>query len=156
MPPRQTVARLSDVQLAQWLYRDLLFRQFCHIELGAEVPEASTKLVEHDLWDLLLGETNRQIEAKNIIMTEGRINIIDATQVEAAQSSPGKGVSEQATHVICKRVGMSRITAGGVPNPLMGIQFIPVWMRVGLYIVVVWWRGRHGDNKSWFGGVSAT
>jgi len=27
---------------------------------------------------------NRQLEAKNIIMTEGRINIIDATPIEAA------------------------------------------------------------------------
>ena len=34
--------RLSDVQLAQCLYRDLLFRKFCHLELGANVPEAST------------------------------------------------------------------------------------------------------------------
>ena len=34
---------------------------------------------------------NNQLEAKNIIMTEGRINIIDATPVEAAQSGPGKG-----------------------------------------------------------------
>ena len=94
--------RLSDVQLAQSLYRDLLFRKFCHLELGATVPEASTlgrfrnKLVEHDLWDQLLGEINRQLEAKNIIMTEGRINIIDATPVEAAQSGPGKGKDGQA------------------------------------------------------------
>lgn len=94
--------RLSDVQLAQCLYRDLLFRKFCHLELGANVPEASTlgrfrnRLVEHDLWDQLLGEINRQLEAKNIIMTEGRINIIDATPVEAAQSGPGKGKDGQA------------------------------------------------------------
>ncbi len=33
--------QLSDVQLAQTLYRDLLFREFCHLELGGEVPEAS-------------------------------------------------------------------------------------------------------------------
>jgi len=93
--------RLSDVQLAQCLYRDLLFRKFCHLELGTAVPEASTlgrfrnKLVEHDLWDQLLGEINRQLEAKNIIMTEGRINIIDATPIEAAQSGPGKGKDGQ-------------------------------------------------------------
>jgi len=89
--------RLSDVQLAQCLYRDLLFRKFCHLELGGEVPEASTlgrfrtQLVEQDVWDRLLGEINRQLEAKNIIMTEGRINIIDATPIEAAQSGSGKG-----------------------------------------------------------------
>ena len=40
----------------------------------------------------LLAEINGQLEAKNIIMTQGRINIIDATPVEAAQSGPGNGV----------------------------------------------------------------
>lgn len=93
--------RLSDVQLAQCLYRDLLFRKFCHLELGENVPEASTlgrfrtKLVDNDLWDQLLGEINRQLEVKNIILTEGRINIIDATPVEAAQSGSGKGKDGQ-------------------------------------------------------------
>jgi len=95
--------RLSDVQLAQCLYRDLLFRKFCHLELGGEVPEASTlgrfraRLVEHDLWDRLLGEINRQLEAKNIIMSEGRINIIDATPIEASQSGPGNGKDGKPT-----------------------------------------------------------
>lgn len=93
--------RLSDVQLAQSLYRDLLFRKFCRLELGGQVPEASTlgrfrtQLVEHDLWERLLGEINRQLEAKHIIMTEGRINIIDATPVEAAQSGSGKNKEGQ-------------------------------------------------------------
>lgn len=95
--------QLSDVQLAQCLYRDLLFRKFCHLELGGDVPEASTlgrfrtQLVEHDVWDRLLAEVNRQLEAKNIIMTQGRINIIDATPVEAAQSGPGNGVDGKPT-----------------------------------------------------------
>ena len=103
--------QLSDVQLAQCLYRDLLFRKFCRLELGGEVPEASTigrfrtQLVEHGLWDRLLGEINGQLEARNIIMTQGRINTIDkvtgvaregalgyATSVEAARSGPGNGV----------------------------------------------------------------
>ena len=89
--------RLSDVQLSQCLYRDLLFRKFCHLGLGGDVPEASTlgrfrsQLVEHGLWERLLGEINRQLEAKNSILTEGRINIIDATPIEAAQSGSGKG-----------------------------------------------------------------
>ena len=34
--------RLSDVELSQCLYRDLLFLKFCHLELGGDVPEAST------------------------------------------------------------------------------------------------------------------
>jgi transposase, IS5 family len=93
--------RLSDVQLSQCLYRDLLFRKFRLLELGGDVPEASTlgrfrnQLVEHDLWERLLGEINRQLDAKNIILTEGRINIINATPVEAAQSGLGKGKDGQ-------------------------------------------------------------
>jgi IS5 family transposase len=65
---------MSAIELAKCLYRDLLFRKFCRYELAGNVPEASTlgrfrnQLVEHDLWDRLLGEINRQLEAKNIIM----------------------------------------------------------------------------------------
>ena len=88
--------RLSDVQLAQALYRDLLFRKFCRLELGGTVPEASTlgrfraRLVDQGLWEPLLDEVNRQLEQKHIILTEGRINIIDAAPIEAAQSGNGK------------------------------------------------------------------
>jgi IS5 family transposase len=95
--------RLSDVELAQTLFRDLLFRKFCRLELGSDVPDATTigrfrqQLVEHGLWDILLGEVNRQLEAKHIIMTEGRINIIDATPVEAAQSGRGKDANDEPT-----------------------------------------------------------
>jgi len=83
------------------LYRDLLFRKFCHLEVGGDVAEASTlgrfrnQLVEHDLWERLLREINRQLEAKSIILTQGRKNIIDATPVEAAQSGSGKGKDGQ-------------------------------------------------------------
>ena len=93
--------RLSDVELSQCLYRDLLFRKFCHLELGGDVPEDSTlgrfrnQLVEHDLWKRLLGEINRQLEAKSIILTKGLINIIDATPVEVGQSGSGKGKDGQ-------------------------------------------------------------
>ena len=82
--------RCSDVQLLQCLYSDLLFHKFCQLELSVDVPEASTlgrfrnQLVERDLWERLLGEINRQLNAKNIIMMEGLINIIDATAVESA------------------------------------------------------------------------
>ncbi|MFM8834223.1 MAG: IS5 family transposase [Cytophagales bacterium] len=88
--------RLSDEQLEASMARDLLFRKFCRFELDGGTPDAGTfgrfrqQLVKHDLWEKLLGEVNRQLEAKNIIMTEGRINIIDATPVEAAQSGNGK------------------------------------------------------------------
>jgi site-specific DNA recombinase len=44
----------------------LLFRKFCHLELGGDVPDATTigrfrqKLVEHDLWEVLLVEVTRK------------------------------------------------------------------------------------------------
>lgn len=117
--------RLSDEQLAQCLFRDLLFRKFCRLELDGSVPDATTlgrfrsKLVEHDLWELLLGEVNRQLEAKRIIITEGRVNIIDATAIEAAQSGPGKDKNDQPTkdaeagwHVKADSRGRNRATFG--------------------------------------------
>ena len=87
---------LSDVQLSQRLSRDLPFRRFCRLELGGGVPDATTlgrfrsRLVKHDLWELLLGEVNRQLEEQHIAVTEGRIHIVDATPVEAARSGRGK------------------------------------------------------------------
>ncbi len=54
------------------------------------------KLVKHDLREVLLAEINRQLESKNIIMTEGRINVMDATPIEAARSGSGKGKDGKA------------------------------------------------------------
>lgn len=88
---------LSDEMLASCLARDLLFRHFCRLELTGNIPDATTlgrfrqKLVEHDLWDKILAEVNEQLEKQHIVMTEGRINIIDATPIEAAQSGSGNG-----------------------------------------------------------------
>ena len=76
-------------------YRSAFIVIYCFVSIailnwGGDVPEASTlgwfrnQLVEHDLWERLLGEINRQLKAKSIILTQGRINIIDATPVEAA------------------------------------------------------------------------
>ena len=94
---------LSDVQLSQRLPRDLPFRRFYRLELGGGVPDATTlgrfriSLVKHDLWELLLGEANRQLEEQRIAMTEGRIDIVDAAPVEAARSGRGKGKDGVAT-----------------------------------------------------------
>ena len=57
--------RLGDAELAQALFLDLLFRKFCHLELGGDVPNATTighfrsRLMELGLWEVLLGEVNR-------------------------------------------------------------------------------------------------
>jgi IS5 family transposase len=85
------------------LARDLLFRRFCRLELCGDIPYATTlghfrqQLVQYGLWETLLGEMNRQLEAQQIIMSEGRVNIIDVTPVEAAQSGPDKGVDGKPT-----------------------------------------------------------
>ena len=51
--------------------------------------------MELGLREVLLVEVNRQLEEKHIIMTEGGINIIDATPGEAAQSGRGKDASDE-------------------------------------------------------------
>ena len=106
--------QLSDVQLSQCLYRDLLFRKFCHLELGGDVPEASTlgrfrnHLVEHDLWECLLGEANRQLEAKNIILTEGKISLM---QHRLRPRNPGQARVKTAKQSATKKqAGMSKKT----------------------------------------------
>jgi IS5 family transposase len=73
-----------------------LFRKFCRLELGGDGPEASTlghfptQLVEQDLWDRLLAGINGQFEAKNIIMTQGHINIIDAPLLKPYSRAQGR------------------------------------------------------------------
>ena len=63
-----------------------------------QLSDASAQqLVEHGLWDILLGEVNHQLEAKHIIMTEGLINIIDATPIEAALNRRGKDANDETT-----------------------------------------------------------
>lgn len=57
---------LSDRQLSDCLARDLLFRKFCRLDLGEGTPDATTlgrfrqQLVQQDVWELLLGEVNKQ------------------------------------------------------------------------------------------------
>ena len=94
--------QLSDEQLANCLYRDLLFRKFCRLDLNNNVPDATTlgrfrqQLVNHRLWKKLLKEVNWQLNKKSIIMSEGKINIVDATPIEAAQSGSGNNKEGEA------------------------------------------------------------
>jgi IS5 family transposase len=70
--------KLSDEQLAASLARDSLFRRFCSLELSRGIADATTlgrfrqKLVQYDLWERLLGEGNCQLEAQQVIMSQGR------------------------------------------------------------------------------------
>jgi len=81
---------LSDVALSAQLARDLLFRKFCRLELDQGVPDDSTlgrfRARLGRRLEAVLDEIMAQLEAANVVLAEGRIAVIDATVVEAAQS----------------------------------------------------------------------
>ena len=118
---------LSDVRLSQCLCRNLPFRRFCRLEFGGGVPDATTlgrfrsRLVKHDLWELLPGEANRQLEEQGVAMTRGRVDIVDATPVEAARSGrarrkDGKRVRNAEAGLHAKRDSRGRMkSACGYP-----------------------------------------
>ena len=101
------------MQLAQILYRDLLFRRFCLLELGG-VPDAYTL---GRFRARLLRGINRQLEVKRIIMAEGRLKLIDATSVKVVQFGSGKGKDGGATHDAEAGWYVKRRTAGTVSTP---------------------------------------
>ena len=96
---------LSDVKLEAQLARDLMFRKFCHLELDQGVPQASTigrfriALEKSGRLEAVLTEINAQLAAENVILQEGRVAIVDATIIEAAQSGIRKGDPEAGSHV---------------------------------------------------------
>jgi IS5 family transposase len=83
--------KLSDEQLAASLARHLLFRHFCRFELFGDILDATTlgrfrqQLVQYGLWERLLEEVKRQLEAHQVIISKGRVNIIDATPVSVVR-----------------------------------------------------------------------
>ena len=83
---------LSDEQLAAQLARDLLFRKFCRLEIDAATPDATTigrfraRLEAEGRLAALFEAVKAQLAAKNVIMGDGRVAIIDATVVEAART----------------------------------------------------------------------
>jgi len=78
------------VKLSAQLARDLLFRKFCRLELDQGVPDDSTlgrfRARLGDRLEAVLDEIMAQLEAADVVLAEGRIAIVDATVVEAAQS----------------------------------------------------------------------
>jgi IS5 family transposase len=81
---------LSDVKLSAALARDLLFRKFCRLELDQGAPDDTTigrfRSRLGDRMEPLLAEVRRALQKAHVILAEGRIAIVDATVVEAAQS----------------------------------------------------------------------
>ena len=82
--------RLSDVRLSAQLARDLLFRKFCRLEFDQGVPDATTlgrfRAGLGERLDQCLAAVVTMLEERHVILAEGRIAIVDATAVEAAQS----------------------------------------------------------------------
>lgn len=107
---------LSDVKLSAQLARDLLFRKFCRLELDQGVPEASTlgrfRARLGDRLDAVLGEVVAMLEEERVILTEGRVAIVDATIVEAAQSGLHTGDPEAGSAVKIGAKGRKRAVWG--------------------------------------------
>ena len=96
---------LSDVKLEAQLARDLMFRKFYRLELDQGVPQASTigrfrvALERSGQLGAVLNEINGQLLQANVILQEGRVAIVDATVIEAAQSGIRKGDPDAGSHV---------------------------------------------------------
>ena len=96
---------LSDVKLEAQLARDLMFRKFCRLELDGGVPQTSTigrfriALEKAGQMDAVLTEINALLARANVILEEGRVAIVDATIIEAAQSGIKTADPEAGSHV---------------------------------------------------------
>jgi IS5 family transposase len=120
---------LSDEQLAAQLARDLLFRKFCRLELDAETPDATTigrfraRLEAEGRLAALFEAVKAQLAAKNVILAEGRVAIIDATVFEAARTGRGK-LGEGETDSRDREAGAHvKINARGRKVGTWGYQF---------------------------------
>ena len=87
------VYRLSDVPLEACLARDLLFRKFCHLEMDRGVP-ASTTLGRFcarlgGRAQALFDEVPHGPAARNLILTEGGIAVVDVESPPAIGSRAG-------------------------------------------------------------------
>lgn len=104
---------LSDVKLEAQLARDLMFRKFCRLEFDGGVPQASTigrfriALEQSGRMEAVLTEINAQLARANVILEEGRVAIVDATIVEAAQSGIKHADPEAGSHVKVNAKGHS-------------------------------------------------
>jgi IS5 family transposase len=83
---------LSDPGAEEAVRDRLSFRRFCGIPLDAETPDHSSiwrfrqRLAKLGLSDILLGEVNRQLDARGLIVKRG--TLVDATIISAAVKRP--------------------------------------------------------------------
>ena len=109
---------LSDVKLEAQLARDLMFRKFCRLELDGGVPQASSlgrfriALEQAGRMEAVLTEINAQLTRADVILEEGRVAIVDATIVEAAQSGINHSDPEAGSHVKVNAKGQKQAKWG--------------------------------------------
>ena len=107
---------LSDVKLSAQLARDLLFRKFCRLELDQAVPDATTlgrfRSRMGERLDAVLAEVVRMLEEARVVLAEGRIAIVDATVVEAAQSGVRHADPQAGSRVTCSVKGRMQAVWG--------------------------------------------
>ena len=108
--------RLSDVRLSAQLARDLLFRKFCRLELDQGVPDATTlgrfRSGQGERLDACLAAVVTMLEERHVILAEGRVAIVDATAVEAAQSGVQHADPDAGAHVKLDGKGRTRAVWG--------------------------------------------
>lgn len=91
----QTWYNLSDQELENSLARDLLFKKFTELDIGAKVPDYSTiwryreRLNQANILQKLLEEMTEQLTKKGLEI-KGGIGIIDASIVEASRARSKK------------------------------------------------------------------
>ncbi|GIW57021.1 MAG: IS5 family transposase [Nitrospiraceae bacterium] len=85
---------LSDPKAEQLLRNDLRFRRFLGVGLTGKTPDRNTlwrfrdELAKRGLAEALLGEVDRQLRARDLVMRRG--SIVDATLVRSAASSKNR------------------------------------------------------------------
>jgi len=137
---------LSDVKLEAQLARDLMFRKFCRLELDQGVPQASTigrfriALEKSGRLEAVLAEINAQLSSQNVILQEGRVAIVDATVIEAAQSGFRKGDPEAGSHV--------KVNAKGKMQAKWGFQAFVNCDEDGFIFATTMTRGNEHEINS--------
>lgn len=93
---------LSDPQLEEALADRLSFRRFVGLSLDEETPDHVTiwrfrrELTAHKLAEALMGEVNRQLDARGLMLKQG--TLLDATLVKAQAHPPKSGGRGRAGH----------------------------------------------------------
>ena len=107
---------LSDVKLSAQLARDLLFRKFCRLEMDQGVPDDTTlgrfRTALGGRLEACLDMVVTMLEDRHVIIAEGRVAIVDATVIEAAQSRVAHADPEAGSRVKLDTKGRMRAVWG--------------------------------------------